>query len=273
MTELGSIYGTTNVDGSNTLVIDFSNVDISGNLKVKGGLAIDNSFGNDGQVLTSKGNGALPEWSNVYYADKTGVLTGHKDITAVVGPGGSSYVWLYGDGGNNVCVNYSDRTDLLEGLNGAKSITAVIHSFGSSNVWLFGNGGNNVCVYYANFAGQLSDDRIKWNETPINTDRTIEIVKRLKFYQYDILKEAPKSSLDPEEPYNPSKCKVGFGVIAQEIEELSNEYPELKDTPVQLGEIKGVDYNNIFALLGATTQMLISRIETLENEVKQLKAK
>ena len=35
MTDLGSIYGTT-VGGSNTLVIDFSNVDICGNLKVNG---------------------------------------------------------------------------------------------------------------------------------------------------------------------------------------------------------------------------------------------
>jgi hypothetical protein len=35
MVELGSIYGT-NIDDSNTLVIDFSNVDICGNLKVNG---------------------------------------------------------------------------------------------------------------------------------------------------------------------------------------------------------------------------------------------
>ena len=35
MANLGSIYGTQ-IDGSNTLVIDFSNVDICGNLKVNG---------------------------------------------------------------------------------------------------------------------------------------------------------------------------------------------------------------------------------------------
>jgi hypothetical protein len=61
MSDLGSIYGTT-VDGSNTLVIDFSNVDICGNLNINGGLAIDNSFGSDGQILISKGNGAAPKW-------------------------------------------------------------------------------------------------------------------------------------------------------------------------------------------------------------------
>ena len=89
-----------------------------------------------------------------------------------------------------------------------------------------------------------------------------------------MLKEPLKASLDPEEPYDPSKCKVGFGVIAQEIEELSNQYPELKDTRVQFDDgMKGVNYYNLFSLLGATTQMLISRIETLENEVALLKAK
>ena len=134
------------------------------------------------------------------------------------------------------------------------------------------NGENYAHVFFATFAGGLvSDDRIKWNETPINTDQAIEIVKRFKFYQYDMLKDSPSSSLDPEEPYDPSKCKVAFGVIAQEIEELSKEYPELKDTAIQINNLKGVDYNHIFTLLGATTQMLISRIETLENEVKQLK--
>jgi hypothetical protein len=44
-------------------VIDFSNVDICGNLNINGGLAIDNSFGLVGQVLTSQG-AATPIWSS-----------------------------------------------------------------------------------------------------------------------------------------------------------------------------------------------------------------
>ena len=59
MTESGSIYGKK-IDGSNTLVIDFSNVDINGNLNIKSGLAIDNSFGVSGEVLTSRGSGNTP---------------------------------------------------------------------------------------------------------------------------------------------------------------------------------------------------------------------
>jgi len=61
MTESGSIYGKK-IDDSNTLVIDFSNVDINGNLNIKSGLAIDNSFGVSGEVLTSRGSGNTPYW-------------------------------------------------------------------------------------------------------------------------------------------------------------------------------------------------------------------
>ncbi len=64
MAELGNIYGTT-INGSNTLVIDFSNVDICGNLNINGGLAIDNSYGNSGQVLTSQGSNNTPIWNEV----------------------------------------------------------------------------------------------------------------------------------------------------------------------------------------------------------------
>jgi hypothetical protein len=64
MSELGSIYGKK-IDGSNTLVIDFSNVDICGNLNINGFLSIDNSFGSVGQVLTSQGNSLPPVWGDI----------------------------------------------------------------------------------------------------------------------------------------------------------------------------------------------------------------
>ena len=237
--------------------------------------------GFDVTVGTYPGQPSIPQLKangnnnvHVFYADDAGeayALLGHKRITSVNLYGGST-VSLYGDGANNVHVFYADIAGGANHLRGHQQITSVNY-YGGTTVSLFGNGANVVHVFYADRAGGFSDDRIKWNETPINTDRTIEIVKKIKFYQYDILKEPRKGSLDPEEPYDPSKCKVGFGVIAQEIEELGNEYPELKDTPFQIDEIKGVEYNNRFTLLGATTQKLISRIETLENEVKQLKAK
>ena len=64
MTNLGSIYGTK-IGGSNTLVIDFSNVDICGNLNINGGLTIDNNFGVSGEVLTSQGTLGTPIWRDV----------------------------------------------------------------------------------------------------------------------------------------------------------------------------------------------------------------
>lgn len=44
-------------------MIDFSNVDICGNLNINGGLAIDNSFGVSGEVLISQGSTLAPIWS------------------------------------------------------------------------------------------------------------------------------------------------------------------------------------------------------------------
>ena len=301
----GDLQLLTKVDGGS--VTEKLRINNEGKLGFRGAI-----YGNIGDVLTNNASG-LPEWMppsaggsatiltgsgfdvtvgtypsntnipqlkangnnyvHVFYADRTGLLNGAGfDITVGQYPGQPNIPQLKAGGNNYVHVFWADIAGGADHLRGYKQITSV-NLYGGTSVSLFGNGANNVHVFYADIAGRLSDDRIKWNETPINTDRTIEIVKKIKFYQYDILKEPRKGSLDPEEPYDPSKCKVGFGVIAQEIEELGNEYPELKDTPFQLDEIKGVGYDNIFALLGATTQMLISRIETLENEVKQLKAK
>ena len=205
--------------------------------------------------LLANGNNNI----HVFYAEDAGeayALLGHKRITSVNLYGGTT-VSLFGDGANNVHVFYADIAGGANHLRGHQQITSVNY-YGGTTVSLFGNGVNVVHVFYADRAGAFSDDRIKWNETPINTDRAIEMVKKIKFYQYDMLKEPMRASLDPEEPYDPSKCKVAFGVIAQEIEELSNEYPELKDTPFEIHSgLKGVEYDNLFTLLGATTQTLI----------------
>lgn len=41
----------------------FNNVELSGNLNINGGLAIDNSFGSLGQILTSQGSSTQPLWT------------------------------------------------------------------------------------------------------------------------------------------------------------------------------------------------------------------
>jgi len=59
MVELGSIYGT-NIDDSNTLVIDFSNVEISGKIKLPD--SSNNGYGVSGEILTSRGSSNTPRW-------------------------------------------------------------------------------------------------------------------------------------------------------------------------------------------------------------------
>jgi len=59
MADLGSIYGTT-IDGSNTLVIDFSNVQINGTIKLPD--SSNNGYGNTGELLTSRGANNTPHW-------------------------------------------------------------------------------------------------------------------------------------------------------------------------------------------------------------------
>ena len=254
-----------------------NNVEISGTIKLPD--SSNNGYGLLGQVLTSNDATGAVSWTTPTAPPATSLTGSGFDVTIGTFLGQSSIPQLKANGNNNVHVFYADKTGVLAG---SFDITCGIYpntpSVPQLKANVSNNGGNYIHVFYADIAGQaygmVSDDRIKWNETSINTDRTIEIVKSLKFYQYDILKEPLHVSLNHVEPYDPSKCKVGFGVIAQEIEELSNQYPELKDTRVQFDDgMKAVEYNNLFALLGATTQMLISRIETLENEVKQLKAK
>ena len=60
MTDLGSIYGT-DIDGVNTFIIDFSNVQINGTLNLPD--SSNNGYGLAGQVLTSNGASAAVSWT------------------------------------------------------------------------------------------------------------------------------------------------------------------------------------------------------------------
>ena len=134
---------------------------------------------------------------------------------------------------------------------------------------------NNVHCYYADYAGAIypSDDKIKWNETVIDKQRSLEIIKSISFTKYDILDKPTTEIIEEGIPYDASKCVVNFGVIAQEIQDLSKTFPELKDTVVKGEQFLGVNYNNIFSLMGSTVQHLISRVETLEAKIKTLEGK
>ena len=223
---------------------------------------------------------------HVFYAEDAGEayeLKGYQQITCVNDGGNNPS--LRGNGSDNVRVNYastagyatSAASATITQLVGYRVITSVNHG---GHSWLYSQGTNGLHVFYADIAGSsyglLSDDKIKWNETKINANRSIEIIKAIEFTEYDILKSKLVSDELPD-AYDASKCEHGFGVIAQDISLLSHTYPELRDTTEfkEFGEnsILTMNYNNLFSLLGATTQNLITRIEQLEEEINILKNK
>lgn len=219
---------------------------------------------------------------HVFYAEDAGEayeLKGYQQITCV--NDGANNPSLRGNGSDNVRVNYattagyalSAASATITQLVGYRVITSVNHG---GHSWLYTQGQNLLHVFYADYAGLaynlvFSDDKLKWNETKINSDRSIEIIKSINFTEYDVLKGELVSEELPNS-YDASKCEHGFGVIAQDIETLAEKYPELKDTiqnkKIGKNTVLTVNYNNILSLLGATTQKLISKIENLDQLVQ-----
>ena len=68
------------------------NIDIEGNANIKGGLLLDGSYGNNGQVLVSSGSSATPTWGSGF---PTGGIIMWSGSTASVPSG-----WRFCDGAN-----------------------------------------------------------------------------------------------------------------------------------------------------------------------------
>lgn len=94
-----NVQNIKSVDISNGIIIDSQNIDISGNLAIKGSLGVldtttnNINYGTSGQVLTSNGSSALPSWNTLaepYYflakmtANQTISNTTYTDITNLV---------------------------------------------------------------------------------------------------------------------------------------------------------------------------------------------
>ncbi len=62
--QLGQIYGTVK-NAETYIVLNSENVELSGNVYINGGLAIDNSFGISGEVLISQGSTSSPKWASM----------------------------------------------------------------------------------------------------------------------------------------------------------------------------------------------------------------
>jgi len=302
----GDLQFFTKVDGGN--VTEKLRINNEGKLGFRG------NYGTVGQYLKNNASG-LPEWTTLTSVSQapldtpvvatpsgTGNLTltsgtGFNSLLTFTPAAGTTYT-----NGSNLSLSASNEFSVVTNptfgtvtaaLNG-NAYTSTYASYATSllasgyQIYIHNAGGvpelrsttgvaapQNVHVFYAEYAGQIwpSDDRIKWNETLLTSVRSTSIIKDMKFYQYDILK---RPFVDKYDTYDPSKCRKGFGVIAQEVEALKVKYPELSDVVKNTGvngDIKAVNYNNLFSIMGATIQSLIKSVETLEAKVKTLESK
>ena len=62
--QLGQIYGSVK-NAETYIILNTENVELSGNVYINGGLAIDNSFGISGEVLISQGSTSSPIWRSI----------------------------------------------------------------------------------------------------------------------------------------------------------------------------------------------------------------
>jgi len=151
----------------------------------------------------------------------------------------------------------------------------------SSNweIYTFGSGATNLVPY--------SDDRIKTHEQTFSGETYINYIKQIvpkKYKKYGvILTEEEEKLLEAGgDPFKDRRTgddvkdtafipQIEYGVIAQDIHKISG----LEDI-VKVGNDKtkwSVDYRSIDTITLGAVKGLIDKIETLENEVKQLKAK
>jgi len=97
-----------------------------------------------------------------------------------------------------------------------------------------------------------SDYRLKENERPI--ENAIERFKQIQFYDFNFI-------ADKEETLS--------GVFAHELQEV---VPSAVSGEKDGEEMQAVDYSKIVPLMGAALQKLTDKVESLEAEVRALKA-
>ena len=226
------------------------------------------NYGTEGQVLTAGIPGNPVSWKSGV-DDARSLIGGGFEILVKADATGTVPI-LYSTTGlrgvrEDVHVYYAEEAGGLIGGTATRpyKITVVddgtvprLHSDAGNS------GPNNVHVYYADSAG-TSDDRIKFNEKPINTTRSIEILRALKFQSYDKLKESYG-----ERVYTPETTYKDFGLISQEIAEMAqNGFPELVNVSHNVGALYAVRYDAIFSIVATATQDILSRLEALESKI------
>jgi len=247
MADLGSIYGTK-IAGSNTLVIDFSNVDICGNLDINTLNTTNNiNIGIGGVLTVDRGNNNT---SLVKFTSSTQTGTVGSTPTIIVGDiettGRMGFDFKFREGGTN-----SSTYTLFRAYNGSTSGNGFFQVFGAT--------------YSAN-GWSTSDDRFKHGE--YNIVNGLETIRKLVPQTYkktikmlDADNDGTNIGIENEDWHWES------GLIAQEVEKI----PVLSKYVKDLDNTKYVSYNDIHIHTIAATQELDTIVQTQQTEITELK--
>jgi Chaperone of endosialidase len=224
----------------------------------------------DGSTITINGSGVITAHAtgssgvtSIYAGTGVGVNTNTGSVTVSIGQdvGTSSNVTFntltVGDGtGSHTVATFSGLVNLQAGTTGPHVIyTTGVDNYGlgltsgsygtGANTWLYGNG-------KADFGGMVSAPTFnstssrKWktNITPITN--ALDIVTKLQGVTFD---------------WNNKDLNNDFGLIAEEVNEiLPTVVGKDKD-----GEISGVDYGRLTAILIEAVKELSAKVKQLEN--------
>ena len=247
MADLGSIYGTK-IAGSNTLVIDFSNVDICGNLDINTLNTTNNiNIGIGGVLTVDRGNNNT---SLVKFTSSTQTGTVGSTPTIIVGDiettGRMGFDFKFREGGTN-----SSTYTLFRAYNGSTSGNGFFQVFGAT--------------YSAN-GWSTSDDRFKHGE--YNIVNGLETIRKLVPQTYkktikmlDADNDGTNIGIENEDWHWES------GLIAQEVEKI----PVLSKYVKDLDNTKYVSYNDIHIHTIAATQELDTIVQNQQTEITELK--
>ena len=248
MTDLGSIYGTT-VGDSNTLVIDFSNVDICGNLNFSG--TINNNVSNtEFQYLNGVTSDIQTQLNNIAAA----IPTNNNQLT---------------NGGNYVTMGDVAGTHYTPFAFYGSSSTEVTGAL--RNLILINQGQRNWKIHVA--TENPSDNRLKHNE--IHITNGLDIIRQLKPQKYQ------KTLEMKEADYNGDISGYWHwesGFIAQEILEINDlkyivkggDYIDASGNIVpEIYHLEG--YKDIFVYNVQATKELDTIVKNQQTEIEQLK--
>ena len=114
---------------------------------------------------------------------------------------------------------------------------------------------------HASGTSTSSDDRLKWNETPITNG--LETIRQLQPQTYD------KALLIPHDGLQPEETRREAGLIAQEVLAI----PDLAQF-VKAGSLSySLDYNSIFTHMVAALKELDELVQTQQRRIEILESK